>query len=327
MSSRRRLMIATLATVALGVSAGGAAAQHIPGAAARVNGAQISNFRLERHFEEYLRTQRRNLTTMINPRVYKKLKREALDQLIEREVLWQAAREREIVVSDEEVNGALAQVAAQFKTRESFLRKLNNEGYDEPAFRDVLRRDLSGVRYLVRQAGTPEVTEEEIAADYRQDLQRYTRPELVRARHILIKLRPGADTTERETARARIASVLEELRKGADFAELARRSSEDATAADGGDLGEFSRGRMVRPFDEAVFALSPGQVSDVVETRYGFHLIRLESRTEAQSLPLEQVRDAVRDRLLARKRTLASKAETERLIKAAKIEIFIPPVD
>ena len=146
--------VAFLLLALLALATTTAVAQNIPGAAARVNGVEISNFRLERHFEEYLRSQRRSVTAMINPKVYKKLKREALDQLIERELLWQAARAEGKVATDAEVQKALQEMVAQMKGgREAYLRRLAQAGFDEASYAEYVRQELSGAAWLLRRAG------------------------------------------------------------------------------------------------------------------------------------------------------------------------------
>ncbi|MCU0940390.1 MAG: peptidylprolyl isomerase, partial [Burkholderiaceae bacterium] len=298
-----------------------ALAQNIPGTAARVNGVEISNFRLERHFEEYLKNQRRNVSSMINPRVYKKLKSEALDQLIEREILWQAAQAEGVVLDDQELKTALAQMQAQVKDQAAWSRRLAHAGFDERSYAEYVRQDLSGSRYLLRKSSdVPPVSDDDVAAFYRANLHRFQQPETARARHILIKATPTAEAQIRVRARQRIDALAAELRAGADFADLARRHSEDNSAAQGGDLGEVPRGRTVKPFEDALFALRPGQISDVVETQFGFHLIRLESLTPASTRPLDEVSESIRARLLAEKRTAAAREVVARLKADARIE-------
>src|SRR5262249_8711476 len=128
--------------------------------------------------------------------------------------------------------------------------------------------------------------------DHRDD--RFTAPEEVRARHILIKLPPGADEKARAAARTKAEDVLAKVKKGGDFAKLAKEVSEDpGSAAKGGDLGLFSRGKMVPAFDAAAFALEPGTVSDVVETPFGFHVIKVEEKLPGGPKPLDAVRDDI----------------------------------
>ena len=122
----------------------------------------------------------------------------------------------------------------------------------------------------------------------------YRSPEQWRASHILIKTEAGTDET---AMRARTQQVLEKLRAGGDFAQLARENSEDSSAAEGGDLGWFGRGRMVPEFEQATWALSQGSVSDLVRTQFGFHIIKLTGQRPAGVTPLEEVRDQIRQQL------------------------------
>jgi peptidyl-prolyl cis-trans isomerase D len=102
-------------------------------------------------------------------------------------------------------------------------------------------------------------------------------PECRSARHILVKLPEGATDEQKETASKRASAALERVRKGEDFAKVAREESDDGSASEGGDLGCFQRGRMVKPFEDAVFSMTPGQISDLVTSQFGFHIIKLDA--------------------------------------------------
>ena len=133
---------------------------------------------------------------------------------------------------------------------------------------------------------------------YNNHQDEFTRPEQVQARHILLKV-PSNVSSEREAEiRAQAEALLQQLRDGADFAKLAQEHSEDtATAENGGDLGVFPRGQMVAPFDEAVFALEVGALSEPVRTTFGYHLIRLDDKIEAGTKPLEEVKGEIETKL------------------------------
>ena len=322
--SALRLLVPLLLAAACALGTAPVHGQNIPGVAARVNGAEISNFRLERHFEEYLKNQRRNIASMINPRVYKKLKSEALDQLIERELLWQAAKADGMVVDDAELRAALKQMQAQIKDPAAWARRLDHAGFDERSFAEYVRQDLSGSKYLLRRSSDgPSVSDEEVASFYRANLHRYQQPETAQARHILVKLPREATPDARSAARARIDAIRAEALAGADFSELARRHSEDTSAQQGGDLGAVARGRTVKPFEEALFALAPGQVSDVVQTNFGYHVIKLEALVPSATRSLEEAQEGIRARLLADKRTALAREVVARLKAAARIERYV----
>jgi len=152
------------------------------------------------------------------------------------------------------------------------------------------------------------VGEAEIRAAYDRDLEsRYTQREQRRASHILLKVPAGAGEADTARVAAKAADVRRQAKAGGDFAELARRHSEDSSAAAGGDLNFFGRGQMVREFEDAAFSLPVGSISDPVKTAYGFHIIKVTDTREARVQLFDEVRDAIRDGLaLDRARSAAT---------------------
>jgi len=145
-----------------------------------------------------------------------------------------------------------------------------------------------------------EVTDAEVQAAYDRDREsRYTAREQRRASHILFKVPSGAGDKEAARIEARARAVLKRAKAGADFAALARAHSEDSTAGSGGDLNLFGRGQMVKEFEDAAFSLQVGAVSDLVRTTYGFHIIKVTDAREPRVMPLEEVRDRIREEIRA----------------------------
>jgi peptidyl-prolyl cis-trans isomerase SurA len=219
------------------------------------------------------------------------LRRELLERLIDEELLvQQARRDTTVQVTDQQIqsatDAALRQTRSQFTTDFEFRRQLQMAGLGTPEeyrrmLSDQVRRRLLSETLVQKKTERGDLkdippTEEELHDFYqstRRDQPR--RPATVSARQISIRPQPTPEA--RAAARARADSVLRELRAGADFATAARRISDDpGTKADGGDLGWFRRGRMLREFEQVAFILRPGQISEVVETAYGFHLIQVE---------------------------------------------------
>lgn len=293
------------------------------GVAARVNGVEISIFRLERYFEDYLKEQGRNVGAIRNPNAYKRLKREALDRLIDRELLTQEAVRRGLTVSAEAVAAAKAQVEAGYKTPEAFQRRLREVGFGEADFADYLRRDLLARRALGELAGNAEPEAEEVRRLYRENRERFALPERVRARHILIGVPAGATAQEKEAARQRLLAIAGEIRQGADFARMAERHSEDSTQKNGGELGVFPRGKMVPTFEAAAFSLPVGVVSDPVETTFGWHLIRVDERLAATEMPEEQALTLIRRRLAAENQAAAEGEALRKLRQTARVEVLL----
>lgn len=263
-------------------------------AAARVNGEEISQLRLERYFAEYLEDQGRAVGNIRNPKAYKQLRKAALDALIDRELLWQEAVKRGVVISDAVVKDQIDQTRQAMGGAEVFARRLEEAGFDEAGYTEYTRRELAARQVfddLIQAAGPDE---KQVRAYYEEHRGELNRPEEVRARHILLKVAPGADASTVEAARLRLMAIRASIVAGADFASVARSGSEDASASEGGDLGYFPRGRMLPEFEAAAFALAPGALSEPVRTSVGWHLIYSENHREAIHVPEEQGFEMVR---------------------------------
>jgi peptidyl-prolyl cis-trans isomerase D len=163
-------------------------------------------------------------------------------------------------------------------------------------FREPDRVAIDYVSYDAKEfEKSVQVSDAEIEHEYNSyKTERYTEPEEVRARHILIAVPEDADAKKREELRNRAKAVLERLKKGEDFATVAKEVSDDAATKDkGGDLGSIARGRAEEAFENAAFASKPGEISDIVETRYGLHIIKVEEHNPAHEKPLAEVRDEI----------------------------------
>ena len=288
-------------------------------AAARVNGEEISEFRLERYFAEFLEDQGRAVGNIRNPKAYKQLRQKALDALIDKELLWQEAVKRGVVISDADVQNQIAQTRQAIGGPEVFARRLEDAGFDEASFTEYTRRELAAQQVFadLLQVGKPD--EKQVRAFYEEHRADMSRPEEIQARHILIKVPQGADAATVEAKRLRLTELRVKISQGEDFASVARAGSEDATASEGGDLGAFPRGRMMPEFEAAAFALAPGDVSEPVRTPVGWHLIYVQNHSEAVNVPemqgLEMVRAylARQDQAQARLKVLAQLRSNNRI--------------
>jgi peptidyl-prolyl cis-trans isomerase SurA len=249
------------------------------------------------------------------------LRRQLMDRLIEEELLvQQARRDTTVNVTDQQIQSAveasLRQTRSQFSTEFEFRRQLQLAGLGTPEeyrrmLSDQVRRRLLTQTLIQRMTERGDLkpippTEEELREFWERTRdEQPRRPATVSARQIVIRPQPTPEA--RAAARAEAESVLVALRGGAEFATAARRFSDDpGTKEDGGDLGWFRRGRMLREFEQVAFRLRPGQISDVVETPYGFHLIQVE-RIEPAELKARHIlfAPAVSDSNVAAARVLA----------------------
>jgi len=166
-------------------------------------------------------------------------------------------------------------------------------------FREPERVRVEYIAYPIEKfLARAEVSDADIQAYYEKHEEEYRLPERVHARHILFRVDPKATSEQKESIRKRAAEVLEKARQGEDFSQLAQKYSEDpGSGPQGGDLGFFPRGQMVPAFEAVAFSLPPGTVSDLVETNFGFHIIKVEAKEEARTQPLDEVRDSIREKL------------------------------
>lgn len=202
----------------------------------------------------------------------------------------------------------------------------NQVKVDEEAVRDYFdkhrenyrladKRNILYVRFVPQDyLAEVEVTDQEIEEFYQLHQDDYREPKKVHARHILFRISEKAKTAEIQEILDRAKKVLDLARKGDNFAELARKYSDDSTASKGGDLGYFKSGDMVKPFADSAFSLKKGEISDLVRTRFGVHIIKVEDIKEESVKPLAAVKETVRQSL---------KEERSREIALQRADSFI----
>jgi peptidyl-prolyl cis-trans isomerase D len=331
------------------------------------------------------------------------LEGQALEQLIQRALLRQGAREMGITVSDLEIQQSVEEMEA-FRSDgifnvDQYQNILSSSGMTPTSFEDTMRTDLLAgkvIEHLSRFAKVtpleiteqfnfdneeikieyvsfssadfkekgeaddeqlqayyeenkgnyltepqvkllflafpheteekPAISDEELESYYRKNFNRYSIPEQRSARHILIKTAEGNSEDILTEKYDLAAQVLELAKSGEDFAELAKQYSEGPTGPKGGDLGSFTRGRMVKPFEDAAFSLNEGEISDIVETQFGFHIIKLENIEAAYIKTLEEVRGEIEVQLQSQKSSEFSFTQAteayENIILAGSLEKF-----
>ncbi len=320
-TAMRSLLLLLLAPCAASLAQG-----FHPGDAVHVNGEAISYQRFNGFYVEY----RNSKGVAVGARgdqlgLLTQLRSEAMDRMIEQALVAQAAERARFDVAKEEVDAAVDELRSIFDNDNAFIMKLEGEGFTEESFRKHIERMSAAKQYLdgIRLEASA-VTETEIERYYHANEHRLTLPEQVRVRHILLTWKPLGKQDDRAAIREQMQPILERARGGEDFAALAREFSDDfATKQSGGDTGFFRRGQMAAAFEETAFALERGEISGPVETAFGVHIIRLEERQESQLLPLDEIRDQLRDHIRNEKSEQAVNDEIERLRAEADIDILV----
>jgi peptidyl-prolyl cis-trans isomerase C len=297
------------------------AAQQEKEVVARVNGKPIYAGELER-IKKALLSGRQNLQIPADQQ--KEFDRVALNQLTSAELLYQAGQKLDTKDIDKQVEEKVSQGKARFATPAEFQKAIANLGMTESELRDYTRRDMI-IAHFVHQTFASKVTvsDEECKKFYDQNQDKFKQSEQVRASHILIGVDPKADTETRKKAREKAEKLRKELAGGADFATLARENSTCPSSQQGGDLGYFGRGQMVPSFEQAAFSLKEGEVSDVVETQFGYHIIRQMGKKNAETVSYEDAKGRIADYLKGQKVNAAVSAYLENARKTSKIETFL----
>jgi len=292
----------------------------LPDIIARVNGEDISRADFELAVQEI--EMRAGEPVPADQR--DQILRGVLDELVAYRLLVQESRARNTTVPDAEVEARVAAIRQQFPTPEAFQQVLQQRNMTAERLRSDIREDMVVAAMIEAQLGpAAAVTPAQMDAFYAQNPDQFRQAEQVRASHILIQFPPNADAAAKEQARARAAEILKEVQAGKDFAGLAKQYSQDGSAAQGGDLGLFERGQMVPPFENAAFALQPGQTSDLVESQFGYHIIRVTEKQNARVIPLDEVRPQLEQFLQQRTRQEQTQAFVDQLKTKGKIEFFI----
>jgi peptidyl-prolyl cis-trans isomerase C len=192
------------------------------------------------------------------------------------------------------------------------------------SLRKDARVDLSVTKLMdAETAALPGPSDLEARAFYDKNPDKFKQDESVRASHILIRVDEKADAATKKKARAEIESVLKQAKAGADFGKLAQEHSQDGSAAQGGDLNYFAKGQMVPAFDKVAFELKPGQLSGVVTTQFGYHVIKVVDHKPARVIPFEESTQQIKEFLGNEKKQQHQDAFIAALKKKAKIEVLV----
>lgn len=293
----------------------------LPEVIARVNGEAIGRSDFEKAIKNLEGRAGGPVPTEQRDRVY----RSVLDQLIAYRLLTQETKARNVAVPDTDVDARLADIRKQFPSEDVFKQMLTKQNMTVEQLREDARADMRVALMLKSEvAEKVSVQPKDVADFYQQNPDKFQQSERVRASHILVRVPENADEKAKQTARAKADDLLKQVKAGGDFAALAKQHSEDpGSGANGGDLGYFMKGQMVGAFERAAFTLKPGEVSDLVETPFGFHIIKMGDKQASRTVPIEEVRAKIEEFLQNQQRMEKTQAFVESLKAKGNVEILI----
>jgi len=225
------------------------------------------------------------------------------------------------------------------ESMEDLEKAASQQGVSFEDFKDKIRNQIIAKQVVSREVGSRiRISSEEVQKWYDQHKNDIAAPEAVRLAEILVSTQPPKPANDKDDkgkpaaqlpedpvvvaqAKAKAEQLLEQLRKGANFAELAKKSSDGSTSAQGGEIGAFKRGEMAKELEEKTFALKPGEVTDVIRTKPGFMIFKVLDHQQAGVPPLKQIEDRIREQIYGEKLEPAARAYLTKLREEAYIDV------
>lgn len=321
----RSIVLSAAALLALAAAGAGAWAisansKRASAIAARVNGEAVLWSEVEAEVNRFVAQMGADPKSKDFEKQKAELTRGIVDQLVLQKLIMQEARKRNLLATDKEVNEQLTRIRQQFPNEKTFGDALARENLNLTTLRELIRFRLTQRRVAEAVTAGVKVANDDVRAAFDKDRTGYDKPAQIKVSHILFRV---TDKNQEPVAQAKAKIALARLADGDRFEDVARKYSEDPGSAErGGDLGYVSRGTLVKEFEEVAWTLKPGQVSGLVKTQFGLHIIKLYDIKPAEKADFERVKDDVRDKLLAARREKAFETWLEEQRKAAKIEKF-----
>lgn len=290
-------------------------------AVALVNGVAITQAEVERA-ARVMQAQSGAANKLLPPDAMKKLTQAALDQLTLAELIYQEAAKSDLKNVEVKVERKLAEAKLAYPNEAAFVEALKGSGLTVQQMTQNIRKGIMITEFIEQRFATQAtITEAEAEKFYQENLEKFfNTKESARASHILVKVEPTDSAEQKQQAKEKAEALLKRVKGGEDFAELAKAESACPSKAVGGDLGSFERGQMVGPFEQAVFALKPGEISEVVESSFGFHVIKLTEKKGATTMAYAEAKDKILEFLKQEKMRKLVAEYVEELRGKAKIE-------
>ncbi|MCB1069284.1 MAG: peptidylprolyl isomerase [Verrucomicrobia bacterium] len=287
---------------------------------ATVNGESITRGELDKEIAQVLTRMGSQMPPERIQQMRGQVESQMLDSLVTRKVLIDKVADMGIEVTDADIEEALDTLKSSVPPGMTFEQALAAQGMTEASLMENLGTELKIKKLIDAQAETiPEATDEEITTYYNENQEQFSQPETVSASHILISVEPGDTDEIKAEKKSELEAIRQQILDGADFAAMAKEHSSCPSSSRGGDLGQFGRGQMVPAFEEAAFAQPIDEVGDIVETQFGYHLIKVTDRSEAGSMPLDEIKDRLGQYLTNQKRQEVVRSYIDELIEAADV--------
>ncbi len=250
-------------------------------------------------------------------------KPEAIEKMIEKELLYQEALKIGLKADNELINKAMEKTINRIGSKKKFKLALKKQGLSEKQYREKhAKKDLAKKIIKTEIEDKAQASDQEITSYYNMNKTKFIRPKALKVRHILVSVKPAATPEERELRKKRAQEVLDKIKAGEDMASLAADYSDDRYRIRGGDLGFVHEGRLEPELEKEVTKLKVGQLSDIITTRSGHHIARVEDVAEPKQLILEEAHPTIKKMITENREKQLKEALLTRLRKEASIEMY-----
>ena len=291
---------------------------------AKVDNLKVTEKELSTYLD-FLKNQNSSSVPEKSDPQYNVLRQNLLDSIIVLKLIQKYGKNNGFVITDKDVDDELAKLKSNYKSEDEFIKELKTNKITINFLKGQIKNQLLRDKIFAKVTENITVSDEEIKKYYDDNKETlFTVPEQIKVSHILIKFAvpEGQQLTDeiKNQARAKIEDIQNQLKNGASFEELAKKYSEDTVSGpQGGDIGFISKGQTIPEFENAAFALQVGQVSNIVETSYGFHLIKVTDKKESYIKSFEEVKETIKSYLINTKQMKAWEDFVYKLVKQAKI--------
>ncbi|HET57257.1 MAG TPA: hypothetical protein ENN35_02305 [Deltaproteobacteria bacterium] len=291
--------------------------------AALVNGTMIPLDTLEKEVRKIKELSAMRGEQVAEPQM-EGLKHEVLERLINFELLCQESVKRNIPVSSEAIDQELQGLKERFPDEDTYRDTMAKMGVTQAELKSQIKRSLA-VKNLLEQEvlSNISVSDEESETFYEENPGYFEEPEQVKASHIFVAVPEDASKADKKETRAKIDAAGKRLKDGDDFETVAREVSQCPSSEQGGDLGFFARGSMDKTFEDTAFSMKPDETSPVIETSFGYHIIRVTDRKDERVVPFDEAKDTIDKHLKNQKNNKGVEEYVNGLKKSAKIDRFL----
>lgn len=249
-----------------------------------------------------------------------------LEQLVSKNILIQAAAERKVTAEKKDIDEAMKSLTEALPEGKTLDDMLQAQNVSRQEFEEEFNTAVTIRKMLEAEAKkVADPADADLKKEYEANKEQFNVPELASARHVLIRVPQGATDEVKKEKKARAEEALKKLQDGAKFEDVVKDYSEDpGSVATGGLYKEIPRGRMVKPFEDAAFGQAVGKVGPLVETQFGYHIIRVDERKPARVIPFEEAREMIVAKMTGEKKNEVVREFMDGLRAKAKVEILVP---